>query len=132
MSHLTQMQIAFLLGGRLPPAEHAALLEHALACDACAEALWQANAALPTVAPPPGMERRALERARGARRPETMRAYTLRVFAAMAAALVLLFSGVFQRLVQTGVPKLGQSIQTQFTEWIDYAKEGLNFASESK
>jgi len=132
MSHLTQKQIDFLLAGGLPEAEHAALLEHALACDACAALLWQSNAALPEIAPPPGIEQRVLERARRAGRPESMRSYALRVVAAMAAALVLLFSGMFQRLVQTGVPKLGQSIQTQFTELIDYTKEGLRLASEPK
>ena len=132
MSHLTQPQLHRLLAGALPGAENEALLEHALACDDCAALLWQANEALPAAAPPLGMERRILERAHQKPRQESLRAYTLRVLAAMAAALILLFSGLFQRLAQLDVPKLGRDIQTQFTEIIDYAKEGLKLASEPK
>ena len=130
MHCLTHNQIETLLLGVTPPEEQIALLEHIADCDVCAEALAARTMALPCVNPPRGMAPQVLKKAQAKR--ENLRSYSLRVFAAMAAALVLLFSGVFQRLVQTGVPKLGQSIQTQFTEWIDYAKEGLNFASESK
>ena len=132
MNHFTQPQLHGLLSGALPAREREALLEHALACGECAALLWQANEALPEIAPPPGMDRRILERARKAPRPETLRAYSLRVLAAMAAALILLFSGAFQKLAQLDLPKLSQSIQTQITEFIDYAKEGLALASESK
>ena len=132
MSHLAQKQIDFLLAGGLPLEEHTALLEHALACAACAALLWQANAQLPAIAPPLGLQARVLERAHEQPRQETLRSYSLRVIAAMAAALILLFSGVFQKLAQLDLPKLNESIQTQFTELIDYAKEGLNFASEPK
>ena len=132
MSHLTQTQLHSLLSGALPDAEREALLEHALACDGCAALLWEANTALPEIAPPLGMEQRILENARKAPRSESLRSYSLRVLAAMAAALVLLFSGLFQRLAQLDVPKLSQEIQAQFTEMIDYAKEGLKLASEPK
>ena len=130
MSHLTQTQLHSLLTGTLPDGECETLLEHTLSCDGCAALLWQANEALPAVAPPPGMEARVLERAHKAPRTESLRSYTLRVVAAMAAALVLLFSGLFQRL--TRLDKFSQEIQTQFTEFIDYAKEGLKLASEPK
>ena len=134
MNHLTQTQLHSLLSGALPPREHEALLEHTLACDACAALLWQENAALPEITPPAGMEARILERARQKPRQESLRSYALRVFAAMAAALVLLLSGVFQKLAQLpqDLPRYGESIRTQFTELIDYAKEGLNFAPESE
>ena len=132
MSHLTQSQINSLLSGALSPRERADLLEHTLACDECAALLWQTNAELPEIAPPLGLEARVLERAHKAPRAETLRSYTLRVFAAMAAALILLFSGVFRKLAQLDLPKLNQSIQTQFTEIIDYAKEGLHFEPKSK
>jgi len=129
---LTQPQLHSLLGGALPPEERIALLEHALACGECAALLWQANGALPEIAPPAGFGQHILERAHKAPRTESLRAYALRVFAAVAAALILLFSGAFQKLTQLDLPTLGRDIQTQFTEFIDYAKEGLNFASESK
>jgi len=132
MRHLTQNQVDCLLSGNLPDGERAAMLEHTLGCAECAALLWQANEALPVIAPPPGMEQRILERAQKPQRPESMRSYALRVVAAMAAALVLLFSGAFQRLAQLDLPKIGQDIQTQITEIIDYAKEGLYLASESK
>jgi len=121
-----------LLSGALPSQESEALLEHALACDGCAALLWQANEAMPAVAPPLGMEQRILERARKAPRPESLRSYSLRVLAAMAAALILLFSGAFRKLAQLDVPKLSQDIQTQITEIFDYAKEGLKLATEPK
>jgi len=132
MSHLTESQLHSLLSGALPAQENQSLLEHALACDACAALLWQANEQLPAIAPPLGMEARILERARKAPRTETLRSYTLRVCAAMAAALVLLFSGVFQKLAQLDLPQLNQNIQTQITELIDYAKEGLHFEPKPK
>jgi anti-sigma factor RsiW len=127
---LTEPQLHSLLSGALPPGERASLLEHALACDECAALLWQANEQLPAIAPPLGLEARVLERAHEKPKQETLRSYTLRVCAAMAAALVLLFSGVFQKLTQLDPPELRQSIQTQITELINYAKEGLHFASE--
>ena len=143
MSHLTQKQLHSLLrGSPLPPEgcddallrERAALLEHALACEDCAALLYQANTELPEIAPPAGMERRILEAARERPRQESLRAYTLRVFAAMAAALLLLFTGTFQRLAQLPqeLPEISQSIQTQIVEFIDLTKEGFHFASESK
>ncbi|MCL2301591.1 MAG: hypothetical protein FWC27_15730 [Firmicutes bacterium] len=137
MRHLTQTQIDCLLGGELPDAklasaERAAMLEHTLGCAGCAALLWQANEALPEIAPPPGMEKRILERTHANPRPENLRSYALRVAAAVAAALVLLFSGAFQRLAQLDLPKLSREIQTQITELFDYAKEGLTIASESK
>ena len=132
MSHLTQSQLNSLLSGALPPEERAALLEHALACDECAALLWQANEALPVIAPPPGMEQRVLERAHEKPRQESLRSYALRVVAAMAAALILLFSGAFQKLAQLNIPKLSQNIQTQFTELIDYAREGLKLEPKPK
>jgi len=132
MGHLTQSQRHSLLAGALPPAERAALLEHALACDECAALLWRTNAQLPAIAPPPGMERRTLERARKGPRSESLRSYSLRVLAAMAAALILLFSGAFQKLAQLDVPALSRNIQAQFTEIIDYAKEGLKFEPKPK
>jgi len=132
VSHLTQTQLHSLLAGTLPAQESEALLEHALACDSCAALLWQENAALPEIAPPLGMEQRILERTHQKPKQESLRSYSLRVLAAMAAALVLLFSGLFQRLAQLDVPKLSQDIQAQFTEMIDYAKEGLKLASEPK
>jgi anti-sigma factor RsiW len=127
---LTQTQLHSLLAGTLPGRESEALLEHALACDGCAALLWQANEALPAAAPPLGMEARILESARKAPRAESLRSYSLRVLAAMAAALILLFSGLFQRLAQLDVPKLGRDIQAQFTGIIDYAKEGLKLESK--
>jgi anti-sigma factor RsiW len=129
---LTQTQLHSLLSGALPAQEREALLEHALACADCAQLLWQANEQLPAVSPPPGMERRVLERAHEKPKQESLRSYSLRVLAAMAAALVLLFSGLFQRLARLDVPKLSRDIQTQITELFDYAKEGLHFASEPK
>jgi len=135
VTHLTDKQIECMLTGALPPQAQAELLEHALACDDCAALLWQANADLPEIAPPPGFETHVLERTRTAKpKQESLRSYALRVFAAMAAALILLLSGAFQRLefLPRDLPKLGDSIRTQFTEFIDMTKEGLNFASEPK
>jgi ferric-dicitrate binding protein FerR (iron transport regulator) len=132
MTCITQAQLETLLSGALPPQERAALLEHALACGGCGEALWQANAALPAAPPPPGLEARVFERAHARPRQESLRAYSLRVFAAMAAALALLFTGAFQKLAQLpqDLPRLSQSIQAQITELFDFTKEGLHLASE--
>jgi len=134
VSHLTQTQLHSLLAGTLPSRARETLLEHVLSCGGCAALLWQANQALPEITPPPGMEARILERAHEKPRQESLRSYALRVLAAMAAALILLFSGAFQKLAQLPeeLPKLTQSIQAQFTEFIDYAKEGLKVASEPK
>jgi len=116
------------LAGGLPHAERETLLEHTLSCDDCAALLWQANGALPAVAPPPGMEQRVLERAHARPKQESLRSYTLRVVAAMAAALILLFSGAFYRLANLPeeLPDIGKGIAT-ITEYfdIDFTKEGL-------
>ena len=137
MRHLTQKQLHSLLGAALPPRERAALLEHVLACEGCAAALYRANAELPAVAPPKGMERRILSAARERPshekpRQESLRAYSLRVLAAMAAALVLLFTGTFQKLAELDLPGISQSIRTQITQFIDSTKEGLTLAPKPK
>ena len=133
MTHLTQSQLKSLLSGTLPPKERASLLEHALACDDCASLLCEANAALPALAPPPGMEVRILEAAQEKSRRDSLRAYTLRVVAAMAAALILLLTGAFQKLAQLpqGIPQLSQSIQTSISDFIDSTKEAFPLQSKT-
>jgi len=141
MGCFTETQLHSLLRGTLPPEEReallwerAALLEHALACEACAERLWQANAALPAASPPPGLEQRVLEAAHAGPRQESLRAYTLRVVAAMAAALTLLFTGAFQKLAQLpqDLPEISQTIRTQITIFVDSTKAEFQIASKPK
>ena len=146
-THLTFEQIYSLLQGAAPPKDRAALLEHALACEACAGLLYEASAALPAAAPPVGMEdrileaveREAVQRENARHEPtkrqgENLRTFSLRVFAAMAAALILLFSGAFRQLGQLPqkLPEIQQSLRTQINEFIDFTKEGLHIASESQ
>ena len=141
-NHLTFEQIHSLLQGAAPPVERAALLEHVLECEDCAALLYERSAELPAAVPPVGMEERILEAVRKAperreRKPETLRSYALRVFAAMAAALILLFSGAFKQLDRftRSLPELSSNLRTQISEFFDFSdstKEGLYFASEPK
>jgi len=115
-----------------------AALEHAARCDACAEALARRTLERPCAAPPPGMAAQVLAQARDTRRRESLRSYSLRVFAAMAATLILLFSGAFRFLgnlpeALEALPKLGANLQS-ITEYFnpERSKEGLLYEFQSQ
>lgn len=128
MSHLTNDQFELLLRCK-PPLE---LLEHAACCDECAQALAQRAMRLPMTAPPPGMIPGTLAKAQARAARESLGHYSLRVFAAMAAALILLFSGAFKFLsnLPEELPKARASI-TEFFDF-DFTKEETPHASESQ
>ena len=133
MNCLTYDQIELLLRGVQPSSpEQLAMLEHISACDACAEALALRTPELPCAAPPPGLVGLTLAKSREPRRRESLRSYSLRVLAAMAAALILLFSGAFKFLsgLPEEYPKIRQSIQTSVTSIFDFTKEGFTHASK--
>ena len=99
------------------------LLEHAAQCEACTARLAERTLALPVLEPPAGLQGEILQKARAkptiktAEKPaESLGAYALRVFAAMAAVLVLLFSGTFEKLAELpqSLPKLKDQLVTIF------------------
>jgi len=128
---LTQAKMEQLLCGAPPLEERIALLEHIAECDVCAEAIAAQTMRLPCVPMPPDLTGQTLARAR-ARKQESLGQYALRVFAAMAAALILLFTGAFGFLTRLPdeVPKLRETIQAQVTEFFDSKKEGISLASK--
>jgi len=91
------------------------LLEHVSTCGACAARLAEQALALPMLEPPAGLQNEVLRKAM-AQPTESLGSYALRVFAAMAAVLVLLFSGVFEKLARLpeDLPKLKEQIATIF------------------
>ena len=124
MNCLSYDQMDRLLGGIASPE---AMLEHIAQCDVCAEALALRTVQLPCAEAPRGLYAGALAKTRAAGRRESLRSYSLRVLAAMAAALILLFSGAFRFLVNLPeeLPKLGASIQsiTEKFDFTDFAAE---------
>ena len=134
MSHLNQDQLHALLRGNPSLEERAAMLGHVTQCGACAEALAMHTAQLPCAEPPRGMISRTLASAQKTSRPENLRSYSLRVLAAMAAALILLFSGAFGFLSRLPgeMPKLRENIQASFTEIFELTKERDPLASKSE
>ena len=128
MNCLSYDQIDALLNGMSPPEESMACLEHTAHCDACAQRLASRTVELPCAQPPAGLAAETLARARGRGRQDSLRSYSLRVLAAMAAALVLLFSGAFGFLANLPeeLPDIGKGIAT-ITEYFDFdfTKEGL-------
>ena len=133
MKCLTHEQIDALLCGTTSAQEQADWLEHVVDCDACAEALARRTAQLPCAAPPVGITSQVLAKTRAKPRQESLRNYTLRVVAAMAAALILLFSGAFQFLFELPevLPEFGQNIQTAITEFFDFTQGGSPDAPET-
>jgi len=93
------------------------LLEHITACEACAARLAKRTTSLPTLAPPAGLRHEILRKTRPVQPAENLRSYALRVFAAMAAVLVLLFSGAFEKLatLPQELPRITEQISTQFS-----------------
>jgi len=92
------------------------LLEHVAACEACAARLAEQTLALPMLEPPAGLPQEILRKTRPVQPAESLGSYALRVFAAMAAVLVLLFSGAFDKLASLpkDLPKLKDQIATIF------------------
>ena len=128
MNCLNDNQLNELLHASSPDLE---LLEHVTQCEACAARLAELTLALPVLEPPAGMQEEILQKAtekpalklvakpttvKTAQKPESLGAYALRVFAAMAAVLVLLFSGAFEKLaaLPQELPKLKDQIVTIF------------------
>ena len=128
MSCLNQEQLNTLLCGAPPLEERIAMLEHVSACETCAEALANRTTALPRVEPPAGMRSQTLSKAqvKTKQERESLGRYSLRVLAAMAAALVLLFSGAFRFLgnLPEELSKAREGIQA-ITQYFDF-----NFAKE--
>ena len=120
MNCLTHEQLNALLCGTSSAREQMDWLEHTSQCDACAEMLALQTARLPCVKAPP------MALARPKPRQESLRSYTLRVVAAMAAALILLFSGVFQFLFELPetLPELRQSVQIVITDFFEDVTQG--------
>jgi len=112
MDCLTNEQLKNLLCA----APDLAQLEHAAACEACAARLADRALALPMLEPPAGMRQEILREASARASGESLRSYALRVFAAMAAVLVLLFSGAFDKLagLPQELPRLKEQIVTIF------------------
>jgi len=131
---LSREQIEALLNGAASLEE----MEHTATCDACAEALALHTMRLPIAQPPAGLHAQALSQARDASRRESLRGYSLRVLAAMAAALILLFSGAFGFLgsrLPEALPRLGESIQSitgYFNTNPDFTKEGSTHEFQSQ
>jgi len=122
---LNKNQINALLCGDTSAGEQMAMLEHIAGCDACAEALATRTAQLPQTEPPKGILSQILTKTQVKPRQESLRSYTLRVVAAMAAALILLFSGAFQFLLELPdeLPEMRHNIRISITEFFESNKE---------
>jgi len=138
MKCLTHEQLDMLLCGMASVQEQMDWLEHTSECDACAEALALRTAQMPSVKAPRGMRSQVLAKTQ-AKQQESMMHYTLRVVAAMAAALILVFSGAFaflEELPET-LPEIQANIhmaitEFSFTEFFDFTQGGINDAPESE
>jgi hypothetical protein len=117
---LNESQLYDLL--RAPEAD---ALGHVAACETCAARLAELTMELPTTPPPAGL-RGEIARVVYAPPTESFGHYALRAFAAMAAALVLLFSGAFERLATLPQKVLTHQIAAFFEKESDY------FAQESE
>jgi len=131
MNCLNDNQLNELLLERLLVAPDLDLLEHVTQCEACAARLAERTLALPTLEPPVGLQNEILQKVKAkpvAQNPESLGAYALRVFAAMAAVLILLFSGAFNKLAELpqNLPKLKDQIITIFI------KEDIPDASQAQ
>jgi len=132
MNCLTFEQLDTLLCGMASVQEQMDWLAHTSDCNACAEALALRTAQLPSVKAPP------IVLAKPKPTQESLAHYTLRVIAAMAAALILLFSGAFQFLgeLPETLPEIQANIQTaitefSFTDLFDFTQGGPIDASET-
>ena len=115
MNCLTHEQFDTLLCGTSSVQEQMDWLAHTSQCDACAERLALRTAQLPCVKAPP------MALAKPKPRQESLGHYTLRVLAAMAAALILLFGGAFQFLFELpeALPEIQTSIRTVITDFFE-------------
>ncbi|MCL2107482.1 MAG: hypothetical protein FWH26_10565 [Oscillospiraceae bacterium] len=123
--HLDELQLRALLAGSLRIEARCALLEHLSGCADCADTLLALSEKLPLAEPPAGFEARVWERLPAARpegrrqgSSESLRIYSLKVCVALAATLILLFSGALKRLCDF-VPEQSQS----FSQGIDYVTQ---------
>jgi len=121
MNCLNHEQINAMLSGNAP----LAWLAHTADCDACAQALAHATEQLPSVSPPPGLPAQITARARQIQQQESLRSYALRVVAAVAAVLILLFSGVFNHLASLSdhLPQVQAAIASFTTEFLDFTTQ---------
>ncbi|MDR1464239.1 MAG: hypothetical protein LBJ11_02910 [Oscillospiraceae bacterium] len=145
MNHIEDEAFRGLLGGSLPPETLRRVLEHVAWCDGCAGRLAELTEALPPPELPADLTDRIYAKAKVVpfpqqrqNRPESLRSFTLRVLAAMAATLILLFSGTFHKLGQLDFNAVSQAVHqsvvglTQFTDQLFTSKEDSRRASQSQ
>jgi anti-sigma factor RsiW len=143
--HLVFEELHGLLCGTVTTERQMELLAHIAQCDVCAQALAAQTDLLAQTSPPAGFAERTLLRAHPVRPEKTappqesLRSYSLRVIAALAAALALLFSGVFQKLTQLDpreiTQKFSESVRTfSITELSEqlFTKEAAHNAPKSQ
>ena len=99
------------------------LLEHMAQCELCATRLAEHTLALPVLVPPAGLQNEVMQKIRTKaaatiKRPESLGSYAMRVLVAVAAVLVLLFSGTFDRLaaLPQDLPKIKEQLEIIFTK----------------
>ena len=129
MTHADDLKLNLLLRGELNADESAQLMQHLAVCDECSEHFADLTLSMATVEPPEGMYEEVLaaaakEKSAEQKKKESLLLYSVRVIAGICAAIVMLFSGLFEKITEldinmSKVSDAGQSIS-------DGLSEGLN------
>lgn len=104
MTHLNDSQINRLISGQIAPDEKQELLEHIGSCDICSEKLADSTLCACVLIPPEGMYEQVLsaaakEKSDRRKKSEILFLYSMRVIAGVCAAIVLMYTGMFEKIV---------------------------------
>ncbi len=135
MTHADDLTLKLLLKGELGSTETAQLMQHIAECDGCADRFAELTLSMATLEPPSGLYEEVLaatakEQSGQRKKQESLLMYSIRVIAGVCAAIVMLFSGLFEKITQVDfdmskVSDAGRSISDGLNEGINNIADKL-------
>ena len=135
MTHADELKLKMLLTGELDSSQSTALMQHIAECEECSERFADLTLSIATVSPPEGLYEEVLaaaakEHTAQQKKQESLLMYSIRVIAGICAAIVMLFSGLFEKITQidfdiSKVSDAGRSISDGLNEGINNIADKL-------
>ncbi|MBQ2775665.1 MAG: hypothetical protein IJF40_07260 [Clostridia bacterium] len=135
MTHADDLKLKLLLKGELDSIQSAELMQHISECDECAEHFSDLTLSMATIEPPSGLYEEVLaaaakEQSTQQKKQESLLMYSIRVIAGICAAIVMLFSGLFEKITKmdfdmSKVSDAGRSISDGLNEGINNIADKL-------
>lgn len=104
MTHLSDDEMKNILSGKTNPDESKFMLEHIASCDLCSQRFADCSLNMAALTPPEGIYEEVLnaaakEKSDRRKKAEVLFLYSMRVVTGVCAAIVLIYTGMFEKIV---------------------------------